>query len=115
MPETTDLTFDAAVARLTSWVGGTVEAWVEFADGPSHVAGMHGELGEVEDQTVDARSQQSRTFSVGESAWFRLVRSYENDSERLRPVEFVAHPPELMFDWEDGTLHIVRSSSSSPL
>ncbi len=115
MPDSELLRFDAAVARLSSWVGLTVEAWVEFADGPSHLAGMHGDLREVaSEDTVDARLGQARTFAVGASAWFRLTPYYADDTQTEHPVQFVAQPPKLMFDWGDGTLHVARSSSGSP-
>ena len=115
MPDTELLAFDAAIAELTSWVGGVVEVWVEFSDGPSHVAGMHGELrvaGAAD--TVDGRHRGVHTFTVGEGGWFRLTPSYsdeEGDSERL--VQHVARPPQLAFDFDDGFVHVTQSSGGS--
>lgn len=112
MPDLELLTFDAAVARLISWVGLTVEAWVEFADGPSHIAGMHGDLREAANEdTIAASLGRASTFTVGASAWFRLTPHYADDTQTEHPVEFVTQPPKLMFDWGDGTLHVARSSS----
>jgi hypothetical protein len=115
MPDRELLSFDAAVARLISWVGLTVEAWVEFADGPSHVAGMHGELREAANEgIIDASSGRARTFTVGASAWFRLTPCYGDDAQTEHTVQFVTQPSKLMFDWRDGTLHVARSSIGSP-
>jgi hypothetical protein len=106
--EDQELTFDAAIDRLMSWLGRTVEVWVEFADAPSHVAGTHGELRE------DGMAGDAWTFSVGESGWFRAARAYDDDSERERLVEYAISPPKLMFNYSDGTLHVAQSSSSTP-
>jgi hypothetical protein len=111
-----NLAFDAGLARLRSWVGHTVEAWVELADGPSHLAGMNGVLASGNDGFAPgADLEESQTFTVGESGWFRVVRGYADDDAQIEcSVAFAASPPRLVFEWGDGLLHVVRSSTGDP-
>jgi hypothetical protein len=85
---------------------------VEFADGPSHLAGMHGELRRPEQdaQTIDAGPDAGLMFNVGASGWFRLNREVDSDSGTERLAEFDRGRQKLVFGYYDGALHVARSS-----
>ena len=112
MSDDVPIDYDGAVIILDDWIGHAVEVVIGFADGPSHLAGLHGVLALRESD--GGRIDGHRLYEVGAAGWFTTRREWNESEQVERPVTYNSDTDELCFEAWDGSLTVSRSSLASP-